>query len=365
MSEDWVSTLRDAARQAIRPPFRDRRFWLVQALVAFIGTLHLTADAGLAVPTFGIPHFATVGLFLVPVVYAALTFGLGGSLATAAWLTVLSVPDLLFVDLPQDRLEDSIQLLIVDAVAIFVGHRVGREQLARLRVEEAQVRLRAYAAKVLQAQEEERRRIAHELHDDPLQSLIYLSRRLESVGAQDNAARGSILDESRRVIGQVAATLRETSQRLRPPSLDDLGLVPALRQLCTQVEERSGIHVGLLTNGQPIRLDPEVELGVFRIGQEALHNVERHAAARKASMCLRVAPDGLVLQIADDGVGFDAAYGGGGTLGIPGMQERAELLNGRVRVSSRPGKGTTVRLELPLEQGQSPATPSFAGRTPR
>ena len=348
MSEDWISSLQVAAREALHPPFRDRRFWLVQALVAFIGTLHLTADAGLAVPTFGIPHFATVGLFLVPVVYAALTFGLAGSLATAAWLTFLSVPDLMYVDAPHDRLEDLIQLVIVDAVAIFVGHRVGREQLARLRVEDAQVRLRAYAAKVLQAQEEERRRIAHELHDDPLQSLIYLSRRLETAGTDGGPSPATTLDESRRLIGQVAATLRETSQRLRPPSLDDLGLVPALRQLCGQVEERSGIRVGLRTTGQPFRLDPDVELGVFRIGQEALHNVERHAAARNASMFLRVQPHALTLEIADDGVGFDARADGGGTLGIPGMRERAELLNGSVSISSGQGKGTTVRLELPL-----------------
>lgn len=351
MRDDWTVTLREATRQAIRPPFRDRRFWLVQALVAFIGSLHLTADAGLAVPSFGIPHFATVGLFLVPVVYAALTFGLGGSVATAAWLTVLSLPDLLIVDPPHDRLEDTIQLVIVDAVAIFVGHRVGREHQARMRVEEAQVRLRTYATRVLQAQEEERRRIAHELHDDPLQSLIYLSRRLESAETGGVAAQAAALEESRRLIGQVAATLRDTSQRLRPPSLDDLGLVPALRQLCTQVEERTGITIGIRTSGESLRLDPDVELGVFRIGQEALHNVERHAAARSASMFLRMQPDELVLQIADDGVGFDTAADGGGTLGIPGMQERAELLDGCFSLSSRPGKGTTVRLELPLGTG--------------
>jgi signal transduction histidine kinase len=233
-------------------------------------------------------------------------------------------------------------------VAVFVGHRVGREHLARRRVEEAQVRLRAYAAKVLRAQEEERRRIAHELHDDPLQSLIYLSRRLESAGTDGEAARAAMLEESRRLIGQVTVTLRETSQRLRPPALDDLGLVPALRQLCSQVEERSAIRVSLRTSGRPVRLDPEVELGVFRIGQEALHNVERHAAARNASMFLRLQPSELVLQIADDGVGFDSAAERSGTLGIPGMQERAELLDGRISVSSRPGKGTIVRLELPM-----------------
>jgi len=355
MKEDWIATLQDATRQAMRPPFRDRRFWLVQALVAFIGTLHLTADAGLAVPTFGIPHFATVGLFLVPVVYAALTFGLGGSLATAAWLTTLSVPDLFFVDQPHDRVEDAIQLLIVDAVAIFVGHRVGREQLARVRVEEAQVRLRIYAAKVLEAQEEERRRIAHELHDDPLQTLIYLSRKLESAEAGEAEAQAAVLEESRDLIGQVAATLRETSQRLRPPSLDDLGLVPALRQLCAQVEERSGLRVGVRMVGSPDRLDPDIELGVFRIGQEALHNVERHAAARRVSLQMNLQPDQLILQVTDDGVGFDVTGDGAGTLGIPGMRERAELLDGRLTLLSHPSKGTTVRLELPLQASATTA----------
>ena len=346
MSVEWVFDLRAAARQATRPPLRDRRFWLVQALVVLIATLHFAADVGVAVPTFGIPHFATVSLFLVPVVYAALNFGLSGSLATAAWVTILSVPDLLTIDSPADRLDDTIQLVIVDAVAFFVGHRVAAEQLARLRLEEAQARLRTYAAKVLQAYEDERRRIAHELHDDPLQSLIYLSRRLESAPSIGGAAQAAALLESREVIGQVAATLRETSQRLRPPALDDLGLVPALQQLCTQVEERSGLDVSLRVSWRQARLDPDVELGVFRIAQEALHNVERHAAAQVVSVTLRGQAGNLLLQVTDDGIGFDAV--GDGTLGIPGMRERAELLDGRLDIVSRPRGGTKVHLELPL-----------------
>lgn len=349
MSENRVSNLRAVARQATRPPLRDRRFWLVQALVVLIATLHFAADVGLAVPTFGIPHFATVSMFLVPVVYAALNFGLSGSLATAAWVTVLSVPDLLTVDSPHDRLEDTIQLVIVDAVAIFVGHRVARERLAILRLEEAQTRLRTYAAKVLQAHEDERQRIAHELHDDPLQSLIYLSRRLESAALGGGAVQAAALQESRQLIGQVAATLRETSQRLRPPSLDDLGLVPALQQLCAQVEERSRLHVSLRVSGQQARLDPDVEVGVFRIAQEALHNVERHAAAQSVSITLRDQSGKLILQVTDDGVGFNAASDG--TLGIPGMRERAELLDGRLDVVSHPRGGTKVHLELPVRSG--------------
>ena len=350
MSENWISSLRAAARQATRPPLRDRRFWLVQALVVLIAALHFAADSGLAVPTFGIPHFATVSMFLVPVVYSALNFGLSGSLATAAWVTVLSVPDLLTVDSPHDRLEDTIQLVIVDAVAIFVGHRVAREQLARLRLEEAQARLRTHAAKVLQAHEGERQRIAHELHDDPLQSLIYLLRRLESAASGGGAAQAAALQESMKVIGQVAATLRGTSVRLRPPALDDLGLVPALQQLCAQVEERSGLHVSLRVSGQQARLDPDIELGVFRIAQEALHNVERHAAAQNVSVTLRGQAGKLLLQVTDDGIGFDAVSDG--TLGIPGMRERAELLDGRLDVVSHPRSGTSVHLKLPIASGR-------------
>ncbi len=348
MSEGLNAALRVAARQALRPPLRDRRFWLVQALVVFIATLHLTADAGVAVPTFGIPHFATVGLFLVPIVYAALNFGLGGSVATAAWVTLLSVPDLVAVDMPHDRLEDAIQLLIVDAVAVFVGHRAGREQLARLRLEEAQARTRSYAAKVLQAHEDERRSIAQELHDDPLQSLIYLLRRLETAVSEPPPAQAAALAESRELIGHVAAQLRATSQGLRPPSLDDLGMVPALRQLCTQVEERSRLKIRVRVSGESARLNPDVELGVFRIAQEAINNAERHAVAENVNVVLRLQPNALQLHVSDDGLGFDPALDGTATLGLPGMRERAELLDGRLTVISNPGRGTSVRLHLPL-----------------
>jgi signal transduction histidine kinase len=328
--------LHEVARQALRPPLRDLRFWIVQALVFLVAILHVVADEERAVPVYGIPNFATVSLFLVPVVYAALNFGLAGSLATALWTLALSLPDLLAIDSPHDRTEDVIQLVIVVSVAVFVGQRVDRERLARRRVETAQEELRAYAGKVLAAQEDERRRIAQEIHDEPLQALIHLARQLEAQPAE------------RELATRIAADLREISQGLRPPALDDLGLGPALRRLAGQLEEHTGAQVSVRVAGTQ-RLAPELELGVFRIAQEALHNVERHAAARAVSVRLSLEPPEVSLEVRDDGGGFDPALPRRRqTLGLVGMRERADLLGGELDVRSRPGAGTRVRLAVPL-----------------
>ena len=337
--------VRAALTRALHPPVRDPRFWLVQGLVIVIALFHEGADATSFLHPFGIPNFAAVALFLVPIVYAALTFGITGSLATAAWVTAISIPDFYFVDSSANHWSDGIQILIVDSLAIFVGYRVEQERMARERAEAAseahraaEVRTRLYAERILGAHEDERRRISQELHDQPLQDLIHLLRVLD---------RGSAA-EAREVTTQVVSELRQISHGLRPPTLDDLGVTAALRKLVADFPARTGIASSFRVEGGARRVRPEVELGLFRVAQEALNNVARHARASKVSVRMRFTDDEVRLSVIDDGTGFNAGPAAETALGILGMTERAGLLGGRLEVVSAPGKGTTVRAAVPL-----------------
>ena len=341
-----VLGFRESLGRALRPPLRDHRFWLVQGLVILIAIFHEGADATSVLERLGIPDFATVDLFLVPIVYAALNFGLTGSLATAAWVSLISLPDFFYVDVAEHHSSDAIQILIVIAVAVFVGYRVEQERVARLRAEAAgeahraaEARIRLYAARILHAQEDERRRLSQELHDQPLQDLIHLCRQLDA----------GELDGAREVATQVVGELRQISRGLRPPSLDDLGLTAAMRKLVADFQARTGVTAGYRVEGRARRLPPDIELGLFRIGQEALNNVSRHAAAERVSVRARFSADEVRLTITDDGSGFTPGRAAETSLGLAGMSERAALLGGRLEVASSPGRGTTVRAVIPVE----------------
>ena len=154
--------------------------------------------------------------------------------------------------------------------------------------------------------------------------------------------------------------LHEVLSDLRPSILDNLGLVPALRGQVQGFEARTGTHVQLRVDGKTRRLKPDVETTVFRIAQEALTNVTRHAAADSVTICLTFAPESVTLQVADNGRGFDpdAALAGHHDAppawGLMGMQERAGLVGGTSRISSQPGQGTTVEVVVPNPYKEAP-----------
>ncbi len=217
-----------------------------------------------------------------------------------------------------------------------------------------QLGLETYARRIIQAQEEERRRIARELHDSSLQSVVLLCRQLDvlELGSDLPDTVQKALTATRESAEGIADELRRFSRDLRPSVLDDLGLVPALRWLASDLEDRTGVRVNLDVDGSIARLAPDTELGVFRMCQEALHNVERHAAASSVVICLSRDANHLKLSIADDGRGmrsdeFPSAPMRSGKLGLVGLRERARLLDGTVKVVSAPGQGTRVEILVP------------------
>jgi PAS domain S-box-containing protein len=216
--------------------------------------------------------------------------------------------------------------------------------------------LEAYARQIMAAQEEERRRISHELHDGPLQSLIILCRRLDASAeahrGNRSSAKGSDIDEARSSAEAIAAEIRRLSRDLRPSILDDLGLVPAIRWLVKDLEQRTGLRTRLMTSDGDRRIASDAELGLFRIAQEALRNVERHAGATQVIVSLTIDDDRTQLVVEDDGCGMEtidlrASAAASGRLGLLGMHERARLCGGSLAVVSAPGKGARIEAILP------------------
>jgi signal transduction histidine kinase len=210
-------------------------------------------------------------------------------------------------------------------------------------------RLALLLGELLRGHEVERSRIAHELHDGVAQSAAALMRRLELAEDGDPADLGMARDQARALVIE----LRRVIAGMRPPVLDDLGLVPALRQLAAEAEA-SGLAVTLdLALAADERLPPVTETALFRVVQEALNNTRAHAGAgARAAVCLTRRAGFLVLSIRDDGCGFDPAglkpHCADGGLGLAYMRERIALLGGTFTIASEPGRGCALHAELPL-----------------
>jgi two-component system sensor histidine kinase DegS len=222
---------------------------------------------------------------------------------------------------------------------------------------DAEKSLRNHLQEITRAQEEERRRIARELHDETAQDLVVLSRKLDDfvVSAINSLSEEDIsyVEGLRQQAERILDGIHRFSQDLRPSVLDDLGLVPALEWLASDLTEHFGIAVEMKVLGKARRLPPEIELVIFRIAQEALRNVWKHAGASKASVTLEFGDSKAALTVKDEGKGFELpekidGLTGTGKLGLAGMQERAQLIRGKLKLKSEPGKGTTVTLEFPL-----------------
>ena len=209
--------------------------------------------------------------------------------------------------------------------------------------------LRILPMRILDAQENERRRVSRDLHDGVSQILASLRFRMQalSVRAENNPDLITELARTRELIQEASQAVRRISRNLRPSELDDLGLESAIRTACEDFEERTNCVVDCEIGEPLVSLEPDRELHLYRVFQEALNNVEKHAAATHVSVELGQCKDQLVLVIADNGVGFaadDAQEFGG--LGLQNMRERASLLGGSFQVRSRGGGGTRVEIKL-------------------
>lgn len=215
--------------------------------------------------------------------------------------------------------------------------------------------LRFYLHQVTLAQEEERRRIAQELHDDTIQELVLLLNRIDAFVTRETFLpidQQAFLDKMRDQIITISSEVRRFTQDLRPSILDDLGLMPALDWLMAELNKNLNIKVDLQIEGKQRRFEQETELTLFRMVQEALRNIWKHSEATEARLTVAFEERSTVITIRDNGKGFNVPnkvedLSTTGKLGMVGMQERAQLIGAELKVSSKQGKGTTVVIELP------------------
>jgi signal transduction histidine kinase len=221
------------------------------------------------------------------------------------------------------------QFALRASIAVDLSRRVARDSLRR----------------VVAGQEVERRRLARELHDETGQALTSI---LLGLRALEEANNDVEVENLRELVVATLQDVRRLAVQLRPKALDDFGLVPALERLVQTFSESSGIGVELEAQIGEERLPSDVETTVYRIVQEALTNVVKHAEATRVSILLVRRDATVTAVVEDDGLGFDPEAAGEDSLGLEGMRERVELHEGRMTVETAPGSGTTLRVEVPL-----------------
>jgi two-component system, NarL family, sensor histidine kinase UhpB len=199
---------------------------------------------------------------------------------------------------------------------------------------------------VLRAQEEERRRLARDLHDEVNQALTAILLRLQALSQAAPPELDEELTELKRLVNQAMGELLQLARQLRPTALDDHGLLPAMATQVRRFAAQTGIKADLNATGESATLQPDEQIAVYRIAQEALANIARHAGATRVEVDLRAGGDGVELTVRDDGRGFEPGRPAGG-LGLGGMAERARLVGGELTIESRPGAGTALCLKVP------------------
>jgi signal transduction histidine kinase len=249
----------------------------------------------------------------------------------------------------------SVALIIGSLVAFLTTHRVvlleRRHEAQRKEIEETQNNLRRLSHRLVQAQEIERSALSRELHDEVGQMMTALGIELGNLEDMRNTTGDAFknrLEEIKRLNADSMRAIRDLAMGLRPSMLDDLGLEAALQWQGREFSRHTGVPATVNVDGTFDALTEAQRTGIYRVVQEALTNCARHANARNVNVSICSRQENIVVHIKDDGVGFNSlAYPRRG-LGLLGIRERVEALDGMLRISSQPGKGTTIEVEIPV-----------------
>jgi signal transduction histidine kinase len=231
-----------------------------------------------------------------------------------------------------------------------------RSEEQRRRAERAERELRYLSQKLVQAQEEERKSISRELHDEIGQLLTALKMELGNLSQLRESSGNEFqehLAEAKAVTERTMRAVRDLAMGLRPSMLDDLGLGPALQWQVREFSSRSSIPVSLEIDGDPGGIPESVSTCIYRVTQEALTNCARHAQAQNVRITVHGSTDRIFLTVTDDGVGFDFSDSVGAGLGLIGMEERVKKLGGTLSISSRAQRGTVLEVQLPLKEPEA------------
>ncbi len=236
----------------------------------------------------------------------------------------------------------------VGAVLGYLGNEMGGVVTQIESLQQSQI----FGARIIKAQEEERRRVSREIHDGPAQAManiVFRAEVCERLLDLDVARCRTELKDLREQVRQCLKETRKIIFDLRPMTLDDLGLVPTIKRFLESMKERSGIVFEVRIMGEEKRLDSYMEIGLFRTIQEAINNVEKHSKATDMEVRIEFRRTFVVVVVEDNGQGFDVSQNvGSESFGLMGMRERINLLKGEVVVKSELGKGTKVLIKVPL-----------------
>lgn len=255
-------------------------------------------------------------------------------------------------DIPPGRMMNTHELHLLGSLGNFLGGSIENARLMKT-IRQHRQELRRLTEKLFQSQEDERRRIARELHDEAGQSLTAVKLgldRLEENHASSNEDLKNEISEIRMMIRRTGSEIRRLSYRLHPTLLIDLGLEPALQLYFKEIENHSDLDIDFNMVGFDDRLDVDTETVFYRFSQEALTNTLKHSGAENFRLSIIKSYPKLIFLAQDDGIGFDTATVGKNkqSLGLIGMRERASLLGGTFQLRSKPGQGTRIRIKIPL-----------------
>jgi two-component system sensor histidine kinase DegS len=259
------------------------------------------------------------------------------------------------------RLQATIQKAekLISQVGVVLSYLNGGLHDLSLKIGEMQ-QTQQMALDIIRAQEEERKRVAREIHDGPAQTMANIIMRAEYCLKLLDRDPEKVREELLALQNIVMLSLQDVRMiifDLRPMVLDDLGLAPALKRYFASYKEQYGLEIEFLFFGQERRLESTIEIALFRIIQEAVNNIKKHARVKSAVVKMEMQPDKITVSIRDTGKGFDlnSVQGGknGNGYGLVGMRERVQLLNGEMKINTAPGKGTCISITIPL-QDQGP-----------
>jgi two-component system, NarL family, sensor histidine kinase DegS len=325
-------------------PWRERIFPLfIQDNFPWISALYELALFEIVTRVVGV-------LFFIPIIYASIRFSWLGALFTSMAAFAGVVPIVANWSIPA-VISNLLILLLPFLWLSLTSVEFERRRKEKERLEERQREQKIYLSKINEAEEKERKRIAQDLHDETIQELMVIRRMAGDLSLindpvavkQQAASIAEICDRS-------AENLRRICLRLRPDVLDNLGLVSAIRWLADQVNQRSAVRISLNVTGEERRLEPNLEIILFRTVQEALSNVVRHSSATHAVIGLEFGGNSIRITVKDDGIGFDSRrqldnFVMEGRLGLVGIKQRVESIGGVFQANSVPGEGTQLLIE--------------------
>lgn len=346
------------------PPIRDYRFWLIQILnlvsciqLVSISTTGNDLQTVTKILETSLELKSFVLFFLIATLTSGVIFGLRGSISTIAVTALFLIPKLIewspssYVGVILAR------TAVISGLSIAVAHLVSRERTARLSMQNLNEKMKEIIREkdrffklATEAQENERRRISRDLHDDSLQLLAAVLLQLDgAINTKDPERANAQMLRAKETISQTSDAIRRYCEALRPMLLDTLGVVASVEWIGRELEKNSGIKVDFATEGESRRIRDDDRIHIFRVMQEAFHNIEKHSKATAVRVRWKYTEEGLEISVTDNGIGmWNFGPAPARSLGIQGMYERMELVGGKLKIESQPGFGTRVSLQIPL-----------------